>query len=87
MNVANHVPTVRYVMDDTGKKTDVLVPFAAWQAFVAAWDLLIAKLEDQEDQAILLDWVERRSQGVAKTTTLDELEAELIADGLLPSTH
>jgi len=87
MNVANHLPTVRYVMDETGQKTDVLVSFPAWQALVAAWEELIAKIEDQEDQAILLAWLERRSLGNAQATNLDAFEAELVADGLLPRTH
>lgn len=87
MNIQEILPVVRYVTDSDGEKTDVLVPFAAWQAFLAAWNVLIEKLEDQEDQAILLEWLEERSHSEAKTIALDELEAELIADGLLPSPH
>jgi hypothetical protein len=87
MSIKEILPDVRYVTDVNGAKTDVLVPFAAWQALLSAWNVLIEKLEDQEDQVILLEWLEERSRGEAKTISLDELEAELIADGLLPSPH
>jgi hypothetical protein len=72
-------------MDEKGEKTDVLVPFSTWQAFMASWHLLIEKLEDQEDRDLLLDFLAQRNQGQAQTISLDELEQELIADGLLPS--
>jgi hypothetical protein len=83
--IAEIIPTVRYVTDDKGKKTDVLVPFPAWQAFTMAWDLLIEKLEDQEDRHIALEWLTKRGQNSMKTISLDELEQELSTDGLLPS--
>jgi uncharacterized protein with GYD domain len=40
--------------------------------------------EDQEDSAILQDWLEKRAAGNVEMITLDALERELIADGLLP---
>lgn len=87
MNVSELMPEVHYVTDNQGEKTAVLVPFATWQAFLAAWDLLVEKLEDQEDRAIVLDWLEQRRQGTAKVISLDEFEQELIRDGLLPSSN
>ncbi|MCE7984770.1 MAG: hypothetical protein DYG89_26660 [Caldilinea sp. CFX5] len=87
MTVAEILPEVRYVTDNKGEKTDVLVPFSTWQALLTAWDLLIAKLEEQEDRAVVQEWLEERRQGVTKTISLDELEHELIIDGLLPSSN
>jgi hypothetical protein len=87
MNVAEIMPEVRYVTDNKGEKTDVLVPFSSWQALIAAWDLLIEKLEDQEDRSMVQEWLELRRQGVTKAISLDKLEQELIIDGLLPSSN
>ena len=78
MNVAEIVPEVRYVTDNKGEKTDVLVPFSSWQALIAAWDLLIEKLEDQEDRSIVQEWLELRRQGVIKGISLNGLEQVLI---------
>jgi hypothetical protein len=87
MNVTELVPEVRYVTDDKGEKTDVLVPFAPWQALLAAWKLLLEKLEDQEDRAIVRDWLEQRRQGTDQVISLDEFEQALISDDLLPSSN
>ena len=76
--------TLRYVTDARGQRTDVLVPLATWEALLASWKRLIEWLEDEEDRAILREWLEKRASGEAETITLDELERELIADGLLP---
>lgn len=69
---------VRYVTDSKGEKTDVLIPFSSWQALIAAWDLLIEKLEDQEDRSIIQEWLELRRQGVIKGISLNGLEQALI---------
>jgi len=87
MTVAEILPGVRYVTDSNGEKTDVLVPFSSWQALLTAWDLLIDKLEDQEDRTLVQEWLEERRQGVTNAISLDELERELIIDGLLPSSN
>jgi uncharacterized protein (DUF433 family) len=34
MTVAEVLPAIRYVTDESGRKTDVLVPLATWQALV-----------------------------------------------------
>ena len=78
MNVIEIMPEVRYVTDNKGEKTDVLVPFSSWQALIAAWDLLIEKLEDQEDRSIVQEWLELRRQGVIKGISLNGLEQALI---------
>jgi hypothetical protein len=47
INVTQVMPEIRYLTDNKGEKTDVLVPLATWQALLTAWDLLIEKLEAQ----------------------------------------
>jgi hypothetical protein len=76
---------VRYVTDAKGERTDVLVPLPTWKALLASWQRLIELIEDQEDRAVLQDWLAQRARGEAETITLEELEQELVADGLLPS--
>jgi hypothetical protein len=46
------------------------------------WAEEFAKDEDNEDSAILQDWLQRRAAGARDTIPLDELEQELAADGL-----
>jgi len=76
--------SIRYVTDARGEKTDVLVPLATWTALIASWQRLLSMLEDQQDREILQEWVAKRAAGTAETISLDDLERELIADGLLP---
>jgi hypothetical protein len=83
MAVTKSTPTVRYVTDSKGKKTDVLVPLATWEALLASWKQLIGLLEEREDRASLKQWLQERADGSLETIGLDELERELIADGLL----
>jgi hypothetical protein len=85
MTVAEVLASVRYVTDSKGKKTDVLVPVAVWEALVASWQELIEQIEDQEDAAILQDWLKKRAAGAVETISLDALEQELIEDGLVSS--
>ncbi len=84
MTIAEALTTVRYVMDSNGDKTDVLIPLATWKTLLASWKRLIELLEDQEDNAILQEWLEKRAAGEVDMIPLDTLEQELIADGLLP---
>ena len=75
---------VRYVMNASGERTDVLVPLASWNAILTSWKRMMELLEDQEDSAMLQDWLARRAAGETDKITLDALEQELLADGLLP---
>jgi hypothetical protein len=84
MTIMKALNTVRYVLDIKGEKTDVLVPLPVWEALLASWRQLIERLEDQEDRAILQDWLEKRAIGELEVISLEELEQELVADGLLP---
>lgn len=84
MTIPKSPTTLRYVTDSLGQKTDVLVPLATWEALLTSWTRLIERLEDEEDRAILQEWLKKIASGEAETISLDELERELVADGLLP---
>lgn len=62
----------------------MVIPVETWKKLLEAWERLIERLEDQEDRALLQEWLVRRASGEKDTVTLAELEKELIADGLLP---
>jgi hypothetical protein len=85
MPLPDTLANVRYVTDASGEKTEVLVPLPIWKALLESWQQLVERIEDEEDRGILAEWLEREARGEAKTVTLDELEQELVADGLLPS--
>jgi len=71
-------------MDSNGKRTDVLIPLATWETLLATRKQLIELLEDQEDNALLQEWLKKRAAGEVDMISLDTLEQELVADGLLP---
>ncbi len=83
MNFADVLTNVRYVTDTRGEKTDVLISLTDWEAILTLWKQLIESLEDQEDRAILQEWLAKREAGEVDMISLDTLEQELIADGLL----
>jgi hypothetical protein len=83
MKISESLESTRYMVDPKGNRTDVVIPFETWQKMLEAWERLIERLEDQEDRAILQEWLARRASGEKDTATLVELEKELIADGLL----
>ncbi len=84
MTITEALTTIRYVMDSDGTKTDVMIPLTAWETLLATWRQLIESLEDQEDYAILQEWLEKRTAGMTNMISLDSLEQELVTDGLLP---
>ena len=83
MTITEALTRVRYVMDSSGEKTDVLIPLAAWKTLLASWKQLIEQLEDQEDYAIFQEWLEERATGKVKMISLDALEQELREDDLV----
>jgi hypothetical protein len=83
MGVQETLGSIRYVTDVNGEKTDVLIPVPTWEALLAAWQRLIERIEDQEDRAVLKEWLAKRTAGEATTITLEDMERELVADGLL----
>jgi len=84
MSITDALTTVRYVVDSSGERTEVLVSLTAWKMLLVSWKRLVELLEDQEDIATLQKWLDEREAGEVKMISLDALEQELIADGLLP---
>jgi hypothetical protein len=84
MTIPEAVTRVRYLTDADGERTHVLVPLSTWTALLDSWRQMILKLEDEEDAALLKEWLTERARGEAEGISLDQLEDELIADGLLP---
>ncbi len=84
MMISNITTPIRYVVNANGEKTDVVIPVATWQKMLVSWKEAVELQEDKEDSVILQDWLLRRAAGVVETVSLDELERELKADGLLP---
>ena len=83
MTVTEAFAAARYVVDSKGERTDVLLPVSAWNLLLAIWRRLVELLEDQEDSAVLREWLSARATGEVDMISLDALEQELIADGLL----
>lgn len=83
MTVSKALRNVRYVVDSKGRRTDAVIPLAAWTALLTAWCESLEKLEDQEDRGILLEWLEKRAAGQAEMIPLEQLEQELATDGLV----
>lgn len=83
MTITEALTTVRYVTDPNGEKTDVLISMTAWKALLLHWKELIDALEDQEDFAILQEWLEERAAGQVDMISLEALEQELETDGLI----
>lgn len=84
MTLSDAIGSARYIVDASGCKTEVILPVETWQRLLATWERLASLLEDQEDRQILRDWLARRAAGADSSISLDELERELVADGLLP---
>jgi hypothetical protein len=83
MKVTQAITSVKYVADVKGNKTDVLVPVEVWEALLASWKEMIDRLEDREDIEIFQQWMKLRQAGQVETISLEDLEQELIADGLV----
>jgi hypothetical protein len=83
MKVTQATASVKYVADANGNKTDVLVPVEVWEALLASWKEMIDRLEDREDIAIFQEWMQMRDVGQVETISLEDLEQESIADGLV----
>lgn len=84
MTLAEALASARYIVDANGRKTEVVIPVETWQHVLATYERLITLLEDREDREILSDWLSQHANGRETLVSLDDLERELIADGLLP---
>jgi hypothetical protein len=78
MAVSETLAGIRYVTDANGERTDVLIPLPTWEALLASWQRLIETVEDQEDRAVLEQWLARRAAGEAKTITLEESDSRTL---------
>lgn len=85
MRIAESIADVHYITNPAGDRTDVIVPLSAWEALLAVLEEMADHLEDQEDVALLRDWLRARADGTAATIPLADLEDELRRDGLLSS--
>ncbi|OQY46413.1 MAG: hypothetical protein B6242_08095 [Anaerolineaceae bacterium 4572_78] len=83
MNITEVLKDVRFLTNDEGEKTDVLVPFTLWSKMIKTWEQTVELLEYVEDVAILQNWLDRRAKGQTDMMSLDDFEQELVADGLL----
>ena len=83
MRIAESIADVRYVTNESGDRTDVLVPMSAWESLLTLLETMTEHLEDQEDIAALKDWLQTRTAGEGTTISLAALKEELHRDGLL----
>ncbi len=82
MKISDAIEGAKYVVDQHGKKTEIVIPLETWKKLLASWRKLVGLLEDEEDRSIMKEWLEKRSAGEAKSISLEDLERELMADGL-----
>jgi hypothetical protein len=82
MKISDAIEGAKYVVDPHGNKTEIVIPLETWKKLLASWKKLLGLLEDEEDRAIMKEWLENRSAGQAKSISLEELERELASDGL-----
>ena len=85
MSLKESLKLVKYVANASGKKTDVIIPIEVWESLLISWENMVEALENREDAAIFQDWLEQKKTGEVETISLDDLEKELIADGLISS--
>ncbi|NNJ09898.1 hypothetical protein EKD04_006120 [Chloroflexales bacterium ZM16-3] len=84
MTLSEALASARYIVDADGRKTEVVIPVETWQHVLTTYERLITLLEDREDREILSGWLANRTAGRETLISLDDLERELISDGLLP---
>lgn len=58
-----NMASVRFVVDPTGNKTDVVVPYTTWQE-------LLTWLEEADDRAVVREWLPRLKAGLAQSGAL-----------------
>ena len=86
MAIAEILSTVRYVVNANGERTDIVVPLDTWNKLLANWKALVEQVEEEEDAALLQEWLTNRAMGQTDMISLDAMEQELAADGLLVGT-
>lgn len=83
MTVREALGSVRYVVDSEGKRTEAILPLSAWRTLLELVQQALEDREDNEDLVTLQAWLGKRSAGKAHTVPLEDLVAELEADGLV----
>jgi len=63
IRIAESIADVHHVTNRVGERTDVIVPLFAWEALLALLEEMAERLEDQEDVALLTDWLHVRADG------------------------
>jgi hypothetical protein len=84
MRIAESLAAVCYITNPEGDRTDVIVPLPAWESLLALLEEVAERVEDQEDIALLQEWLRARAAGKTDMISLADLEEELRHDGLLP---
>jgi len=75
MTVIDALTSARFIVDAQGKRTDVVLSLGAWET-------LVGQLEDLEDLSVIRErWASPELR--AGWPMLDQVRAELAADGLL----
>ena len=82
MKISDAIEGAKYVVDPHGNKTEIVIPMETWKKLLASWKKLLGLLEDEEDRAIMKEWLRKRSAGQVNSISLEELERELAPDGL-----
>lgn len=77
MRIAESLADVQYVINPAGERTDVIVPLPAWESLLAAIGAMAERLDDQEDIALLQEWLQRRASGSAEMVSLADVEEQL----------
>lgn len=83
MKVKEVLNRVKYVSNKKGQKTEILIPVELWEALLESWQQMVEQLETKEDIALIQEWLNLKQTGRVETISLDELEQELINDGLV----
>jgi hypothetical protein len=68
------VASVRYLVDESGLKTDVVLPLASWEE-------LLVWLEDLEDRAMVRAWLPQLKEGPSASGALRCDASGLVAGG------
>lgn len=83
MSIAESLADIQYITNPAGERTNVIVPLPAWESLLTMLEEMTERLEDQEDVAVMRDWLRARAAGAAEMIPLAKLEQELRDDGLL----
>lgn len=78
VELAELLHSVRFLVDSEGNPTDAVLSIDEWKS-------LIEWLEDLEDAVTVREYLRRQELGEDDTLPWEEVRAELVADGSLPT--